>query len=210
MMDMALTDSPPVEVVTYSPDSLRGVALRARAELRAAELEAAAAAAEARLTARERIPVPIVSAGIKNEQVAGSSGSLNGVAAGVSLPLPLWDRRRGAVEAAEAESRRRLAEADAARRRVAREVAEAYDVWRAAEEQRAALAPQLGRESRAALNAAQVAYAEGEITLVEWLDAVRAYQEAESTYANLQAEVLIRRAALERAVGVRLSARSSP
>jgi cobalt-zinc-cadmium efflux system outer membrane protein len=210
MMDIALTDSPPVEAVAYSPDSLRGVALRARAELRAAELEAAAAAAEARLTARERIPVPIVSAGIKNEQVAGSSGSLNGVAAGVSLPLPLWDRRRGAVEAAEAESRRRLAEADAARRRVAREVAEAYDVWRAAEEQRAALAPQLGRESRAALNAAQVAYAEGEITLVEWLDAVRAYQEAESTYANLQAEVLIRRAALERAIGVRLSARSSP
>ena len=95
------------------------------------------------------------------------------------------------------------------RRRVAREVAEAYDAWRTAEEQRAALAPQLGAESRAALRAVQVAYAEGEVTLVEWLDAVRAYQEAESTFANLQAEVLIRRAALERAVGARLSARSS-
>jgi cobalt-zinc-cadmium efflux system outer membrane protein len=208
IMTISLVDSLPVEALAYAPDSLRLLALRTRAELRAAELEAAAAGAEARLAVRERVPVPVVFAGIKNEQMAGSSGSLNGLAAGVSLPLPLWDRRRGAVEAAEAESRRRIAEAEAARRRVAREVAEAYDAWRAAEEQRAALAPQLGPESRAALRAAQVAYTEGEISLVEWLDAVRAYQEAESTFATLQAEVLTRRAALERAVGVRLSARN--
>jgi len=60
-------------------------------------------------------------------------------------------------------------------------------------------------ESAAALRAAQVAYDEGEISLAEWLDAVRAYQEAEVSYATLRAESLIRRAALERAIGAPLS-----
>ena len=37
--------------------------------------------------------------------------------------------------------------------------------------------------------------------LVEWLDAVRAYNEAQSTFAVLKADYLIQRATLERAVG---------
>ena len=62
----------------------------------------------------------------------------------------------------------------------------------------------VGHPSAPALSAAQVAYAEGEISLVEWLDAVRAYHEAEATFASLRAESLIRRAALERVVGMSL------
>jgi outer membrane protein, heavy metal efflux system len=191
-------------------DSLRAVAVRSRAELRAAVLEADAAAAEARLAARERIPSPTLAAGYKHERVedgvTGSSGaSLSGFVAGISLPLPLFDRRQGAVEAATAETRRRQAETDALRVRVAREVDEAAESLRAVEAQVAALAPELGEGSRSAMRAVQAAYAEGEITLVEWLDAVRAYQEAESSYATLQAEAAVRRAALERAVGTPLT-----
>jgi outer membrane protein TolC len=109
------------------------------------------------------------------------------------------------VEAATAEARRRSAEIIALRRRVAREVVEAYDAVRAAQVQVEALAPQLGAESRAALRSAQIAYEEGDIPLVEWLDAVRAYQEAEAGFATLRADLLVRRAALERAAGVPLS-----
>jgi outer membrane protein TolC len=76
---------------------------------------------------------------------------------------------------------------------------------RALREQIEVIRPQLGEASRAALRAAEAAYAEGEISLVEWLDAVRAYQEAESSFATLQAEYVIQRAALERAVGARLN-----
>ncbi|MEK6611920.1 MAG: TolC family protein, partial [Gemmatimonadota bacterium] len=75
------------------------------------------------------------------------------------------------------------------------------DAYRVAQAQQARLACELGAETRTALTAAQVAYTEGEITLVEWLDAVRAYRETEASFASLGAEVLIRRAALERAVG---------
>lgn len=203
-----LEDSLVPPAIDASGDSLVAVALRSRLDLRAAQLEVEAAAAEARLASRERVPVPTLSAGFKNEQVAGGEQRFNGFTLGLSVPLPFWDRRAGAVGAAEADARRLSAEVDASRRRVAREVLEANDAMRAIDEQLEALEGQLGPESSAALHAAQVAYTEGEIPLVEWLDAVRAYQEAESSYATLRAESLIRRAALVRAVGI-LSSKES-
>jgi cobalt-zinc-cadmium efflux system outer membrane protein len=193
-------DAPTVSAIVPSTDSLQALAALHRAELRATMLEAEAAAAEARLASRERIPVPVLTAGLKTEQVAGDDFS--GFVAGIALPIPLWDRRRGAIESASAESRRRVAEVEVVRRRVAREIVEAADALRVAARQLELLGPQLGAESQAALRAAQVAYSEGEISLVEWLDAVRAYQEAEATFASLRAETLIRLAALERAVGI--------
>ncbi len=199
--DWVLTDSLVPPAFAVAADSLRPLALRARADLRAADLERQAAAVEARLTARERVPTPSVVAGFKRERGTGGS-DLSGFTAGISFPLSLFDRRGGAIDAAGAEVARRAAETDALRRRVARDVAEAYAALQTVEQQLALLTPQLGAEARAALEAARVAYAEGEITLVEWLDAVRAYREAEASYETLRAEAVIQRAALERAVGV--------
>jgi cobalt-zinc-cadmium efflux system outer membrane protein len=209
---------PPVTVLgiaTTEPlpplDSLRVSALVSRPELRALTLEAAATAAEARLAAAERIPTPTLSAGYKRESVnpggSGTTMGLHGFVAGFSLPLPVFDRRRASIEAAGADTRRREAETDALRRRVRLEVEAAYAALGAVDAQLELLRPQLGENARLALRAGQAAYAEGEITLVEWLDAVRAYQEAESTFATLQADAMIRRAALERAVGIPLFAR---
>jgi cobalt-zinc-cadmium efflux system outer membrane protein len=203
-LDAPLEDSLARNPVTFTTDSLRSLAARHRADLRAAMLEAEASAADARLISRERVPVPVLTAGLKNEQLVGG-GDFKGFIAGISLPFPLWDRRGGAVDAANADTRRRVAEADVVRRRIAREIAEAVDGLRAVDEQLAVLGPQLGAESQRALRAAQVAYSEGEISLVEWLDAVRAYQEAESTFASLRADSLIRRAALDHAVGIPIS-----
>lgn len=202
---LILSDSLPLETPDVTADTLVALALRARAELRASERDAQAGAAEASLARRERLPVPVLSGGVKTERVSASPQPLRGFAAGVSLPLPLWNRSGGAIDAAAAESRRRIAETESMRRRVTREVLDAADAYRATAEQITLLAPQLGPESSTALRAAQVAYSEGEASLVEWLDAVRAYHEAESSFATLRAELLIRRAALERAVGTRLS-----
>jgi outer membrane protein, heavy metal efflux system len=190
--------------MSLAADSLQRLARARRAELRALTFEQQAAAAEVRLVARERIPVPTLAAGYKTEEAAGSGGGFNGLVAGFSLPLPLWDRRAGAVQAAEAQARQAVAERATLERQVAREVAEAAAALEAIETERALLAPHVGPRTEAALRAVRVAYAEGDITLVEWLDAVRAYQEAEATFASLEADVLVRRAALERAVGAPL------
>jgi cobalt-zinc-cadmium efflux system outer membrane protein len=205
LRDVTITELEPIAALpaTVTSDSLVRLASRHRAELRLAQSEAGVASAESQLAQRERVPLPTLTAGYKDERVADGV-SLSGYVAGISIPLPLWDRRSGAVEAADAESRRRVLEVEAVRRRVRREIEDATTGLRAAEEQMALLHPHLGPESESALRAAQVAYSEGEISLVEWLDAVRAYQEAETSFATLRAEVLIRRAALERAVGTQL------
>lgn len=200
-LNAVLSDSLPATTPAHDVDALRLAAMSARAELRAATLEADASAAAARLAVRQRVPTPVLSAGFKTEESAGSPESLNGFAAGMSIPLPIWDRRRGATQAAEAEARQRAAERESVRRRVAYEVMDASDALLAAEQQVALLRPQLGEQAAAALRSARVAYAEGEITLLEWLDAVRAYHEAESTYAELVTELMVRRAALELAIG---------
>ena len=186
---------------TIALDALRKRALAQHPAIRSAELDRQAQETLARLARREIVPDPTIGVGYKREEVAGVSGSWDGYAAQVTLPLPLWDRRGGAVDAADAEARGSAAELRRIRRRIALDVERAWYDLRAASEQLQVIRPQLGAEARAALEAASTAYDEGEIALVEWLDAVRAYYEAETTYAGLLADHLIRRAALERAVG---------
>ena len=198
-----LTDTLTPAPLVQPADSLVALALVQRPEIRAALRDAEAAAAEVRLAGAERIPTPVLGAGYKSERVAGGE-SFDGFTAGVGLPLPLWDRRGGAVDAARAEVARRESEASALRRRTALETRSAYDAHQAIAAQLALLRDQLGEDAVRARRAAEAAYAEGEIGLIEWLDAVRAYQEAETTYATLWAEYIARRAALERATGATL------
>jgi cobalt-zinc-cadmium efflux system outer membrane protein len=200
---LALTDTLPPDPLALPADSLVAVAVSARPEVRAAAMDAEAGEAEARLARAERIPTPVLTGGYKHERLAGGT-SLSGFVAGVSLPLPLWDRRSGAVEAARAEAARRDAEVEVLRRQTAREVRSAFEAHQALAEQLRLVHGQLGDDAAKARRAAETAYAEGEIGLLEWLDSVRAYQEAETTYVTLWAEYIARRAALERATGATL------
>lgn len=197
-----------VRALPEAGDSLVARALAHRADLLVARREAQAALADARLASRERIPLPAISAGYKGERVQSGAGvpgvSLFGFVAGFSLPLPLLDRRAGAVAAADATARQMEAEADVARRQVSREVLDAVSALRSSDAERRALQPFAGAESRLALRAVQAAYAEGEITLTEWLEAVRAWQETEFALLTLTTDIALRRAALARAVGLSL------
>ena len=191
-----------------SIDSLTATALASRADLQVMQHQVDVARADARLAAAERLPVPTVSAGYKQERIEdgrrATRSALHGFVAGFSVPLPLFDRRGGAIDAAAADTRVREAEADTLRRRIRAEVNATRAALEAVETQLAVLRPHLGESMRNALRAVQAAYAEGEITLSAWLDGVRAFQEAETTFALLEADAIIRRAALERAVGTPL------
>jgi outer membrane protein, heavy metal efflux system len=122
----------------------------------------------------------------------------------VSLPLPFWDRRAGAVAAADADAARLSAEVEAERRQTITEVRNAFAAQQTLSSQLAAVREQLGAHSLKARQAADASYAEGDISLLEWLDSVRAYFEAETTYVNLWSEYVARRAALERATATTL------
>lgn len=211
---LAWTDAPPptdagaTDLIMPQPlavtlDSLVRLALTRRPELVIARLDARASAAATALVAADRIPTPTLTAGFKREQVA-TGERFNGFVAGLTVPLPLWDRRGGAVDAARSETAQRGADVDHLRRETERDVRIAFAAHQGLEEQLLLLAPQLGQSATIARQAAEVAYLEGEIGLVEWLDMVRAYQEAETMYTSLWAELMARRAALERATGAPL------
>jgi cobalt-zinc-cadmium efflux system outer membrane protein len=203
-VSLELTDSLRLtsSVTTDDVHSLIALALRNRGDLRALELEESAARADARGAVAGRMPQPAVTLGFKSERDDASLASGRGFVVGFSVPAPLWDRRAGEITATSADASRRSAETTALRRQIAREVAEAYEAWRAAESALQPLHDELGESATRSLNAVQIAWSEGEITLVEWLDAVRAYQEAEVTAIDLRAQVMIRRAALDYALGL--------
>ena len=189
-------------------DSLVAMALRQRVETRVAVLEIELAAAERTLLERERRPVPVVSAGAKVEKVAdpmqGSLAGFRGLVAGVTMPLPVLDRRSASLEASAADGARVRAVAEEWQRRGGGEVLEAAATLEAARQHEAILAPHMGADAEAALRAVQVAFEEGEATLLEWLDAVRAWHEASITWNTLQADAARARLRLARATGTPL------
>ena len=122
-------------------DSLVALALAHSPEMRVAALEIVAASAESRLASRERVPAPLLTAGLKRESIAGGAGGdreLSGFIAGISFPLPLWDRRSGAIAAATAERRGQEAEADILRRRITLDIAQAAGAVSLVNEQKSA------------------------------------------------------------------------
>lgn len=187
------------------PDSALAAAL-ARADVRAAASEVEAARAGVELQQRRRIPDLTLSVGYKNQ-----GDGFQGVVLGASLPVPLWDRNRGGI--AEAEALRAGAEA---RYALALRNAEA-DVLRAAERvrslrARAALLDegQLA-DSDGLLTTARVAYAEGEMSLLELLDAAEAFRTARQTRTELLAESLLAVYELQRATaGLDAAAPATP
>jgi cobalt-zinc-cadmium efflux system outer membrane protein len=181
-------------------DSLVARGMAQRPDLRAADARLRAQEAQLSLASWERLPVPTLVGGLKSETAAGL-GSLRGMAAGVSIPLPLFDRRTGARDAAVADvtqAQQQLAD----RRQVATlEILAAADAVRSAELQLSALRPALGENAERALVAVNAAFAEGDISLDSWLLALRAYDEAEDAFALLRADAIVRRAELARALG---------
>jgi cobalt-zinc-cadmium efflux system outer membrane protein len=86
-------------------------ALETRPDVRAWELEARSAELARQAAARGWIPEPTLSGGVQLLDV-GQPGAGTGYVVGLALPLPFFQRRQG--EAARAEARRELAEAQRA------------------------------------------------------------------------------------------------
>jgi cobalt-zinc-cadmium efflux system outer membrane protein len=184
----------------WSNDSLLELGRVQRPDLQAAEARVMVREAQSRLAASQRIPVPTLVGGYKSETAAGL-GALRGIAAGVSIPLPLFDRRQGARDAAAIDITQARMELVDRQQRATLEILSAADAARSAELQLVALRPALGENAERALVAVNTAYAEGEISLDAWLLALRAYDEVEEAYATLRADAMVRRAELARAIG---------
>jgi outer membrane protein, heavy metal efflux system len=167
-----------------------------RADVRAAAAEVEAARASLSLAQRERVPDLTLSGGYKHQ-----ADGFHGAVIGLSLPLPLWNRNQGAIAEAQAALAAAVAREELVRRRAEGEIRRAWDVLRSLQERTRTLAESLLPDSAGLLETARVSYAEGEMSLVELLDAADAYRSARETVNDLLASYLIATYDLERATG---------
>jgi cobalt-zinc-cadmium efflux system outer membrane protein len=167
-----------------------------RADVRAATLDAEAARATLDLQHRERIPDLTLTGGYKNQ-----ADGFHGAIIGFSLPVPLLDRNAGRIEEARAE----LGAAEARRALVLRgaeaDIQRAWETYRSLAERIELLNQGLLAGSGGLLQTAQAAYAEGEMSLVELLDAADAYRAARETTVDLLARYITALYDLQRATG---------
>jgi outer membrane protein, heavy metal efflux system len=181
------------------------LAAAGRADVRAAEAEIEAAEAALTLQRRLRIPDVTLSGGYKHQ-----ADGYQGAVVGVSVPLPLWDRNRGGIAEAEANLAAARTRRELALRRAESEIRRAWETRRSLEERMRLIGETLLPESAGLLETARLAYAEGEMTLVELLDAADAYRGARESVTALLAEYLSATYELERATGRLLATPTAP
>jgi cobalt-zinc-cadmium efflux system outer membrane protein len=95
---------------------------------------------------------------------------------GVTVPLPLWDRRKGPIAEAKAQVERSQALTQQRRLELIAALESAYDQYEISNEQVEALQAGSLREAKAAVDAASAAYKFGERGILEVLDAQRVLQ----------------------------------
>jgi len=186
-----VTAHPPVPMET-----LFARATSTRAELRALQQLGQRATFEAEAARRSRLPSPSLFGGMK--RAADVSGRETGGVFGVSVALPLFDA--GGRDAARWEAER--ARVDAARlsieSRIRSEITGASEVLAV---RQAALSQEQPGAAEELSQIAEVAYREGEVGILELLDAVRTASRARIRGIELRLDARLAQIALERAVG---------
>ena len=171
-------------------------ALSRRPDLEAAARELDAARAQHRVANLEWVPDPALSLAYKEH-----ADGFKGATLGVDLPLPIFDRAGGAREEAAARESAATSSLDLLRRRAELDLVDASDRYSVARERLEVTGDGIMTEAEVLLSAARVAYDEGEMTLVEFLDATGAFRDARLSALTLRAEAWIAWYNLLRAMG---------
>ncbi len=158
---------------------------------------------EQRAAERLRFPEPVLNVGFKRAEI-GPRGIANGPVVGISVPLPLFNKGQAEVARFSAEQERSSARLQVLTQQIRAAVegaAQAFNLrLRARDEYRGELAetgPELVR-------IATIAYQEGEIGILQLLDAYRVQRVAQLRLLDLRAGVKEAQIELDRIVGEEL------
>ncbi len=136
--------------------------------------------------------------------VTGSSGEeidKRSAAIGVTLSVPLFDQRRGEIATARAEQARAQAELAHTRLDLAKAITQEYEAYRLAIDQLKTFEEGLLKQAEEALQIAQLSYEQGELDLLNLLDAQRVQRATLLEYYEAQSELHTALARLERVSG---------
>ena len=171
-------------------------ALTNRPEIKSADSFVDALGAAAGLAKTSVLRGTSVTGGVKRQ-----ADGLEGIFIGLELPLPVADRRKGAVDAARAEVLAAESEVDLLRRAIAQQVSLASSRLQSAQRQQQLLGPAGVEEAQELLAIARLSFSEGEMRAVDVLDATRAFVEARLLEGQVQGDLWRAYFELEQAVG---------
>jgi cobalt-zinc-cadmium efflux system outer membrane protein len=124
---------------------------------------------------------------------------------GLSLPLPLWDKKKGEIATATAEQEKALAELDKLRREILRDVTTTAQNLTAANESLGFYTPALREKLKQTLAAAAQGYSEGHTPLLLYLESQRTYFDAQADFFETLQKQFEMQAELESALGIPLT-----
>lgn len=179
-------------------------ALDARADVQAERKRLEQFRAEQRAAARLRIPEPVVNAGLKRAEI-NQANVASGPVVGLSLAIPVFNSGKAEVARFGAEQEQSAARLDQLTRRVQAAVAaasQAFDIRRQALDTYRKSSSESGPEM---LRIAGLAYQEGEIGILQWLDAYRIERQSRLRVIDLEASAKQAQISLEALVGEEFS-----
>jgi cobalt-zinc-cadmium efflux system outer membrane protein len=196
------------------PENLVRRALRTRADYQAEQRDRGRYLIEEQAARRLRIPEPVVSAGVERAEVTAGTGAnpfsnvtRNGLAFGVSVPLPILNSGRYEVARYRAEQEQADARIAVLARQIRTDVEGALTVLDVRREAQTAFEREMESSGPELVRITQTAYQEGEIGILELLDAYRVNGAANLRRLDLEAGVKEAFIELERAVGEELTAK---
>ena len=167
------------------PD-LAAQALKARPDLEALRRELQRAGAELRLQQSQAKVDFVVGSEYRRQQAVIAKGNMLGFF--VSAELPVFNRNQGEIERARQELRQTEARLRALETSIWAEVQRAYEDWRTSRDLLNALEKQMLEEARQVRDVIEYSYSRGEATLLELLDAQRAFNETRQVLNEARAE----------------------
>jgi cobalt-zinc-cadmium efflux system outer membrane protein len=123
----------------------------------------------------------------------------------VSLPLPIWDRKKGVIATAAAEQQKAWADVARVRAEIVRVTAEAAARYEAARDAAGLYTPEFLDRLKASVAQAEHGLANNATTLLVYLEAKQAYFDTLSDYYETLSSVAESRADLESAMGCALN-----
>lgn len=175
------------------------LAMARNASVRAVEIQAESAGLNVRAARLARRPDFSVGPQLEytqNEQIVGF---------GITMPLPLWDQKKGEIATASAEQKKALAEIEKTRLEISSGVTKSAEALRVAREQLALYTPAFLEKLKALTAQAEQSYAQNATTLIIYLDAKRTYFDTLAQYYESLSNVAQLTAELESAVGAPLN-----
>jgi len=183
----------------YTQGDLISKALEKRADIQAASARLDAAGHALALSRKEAVSPIEIEAGYKR-----LTGGFNGFAFGVSIPFPLFNKNQGGIAAAKAELEADRLRLEQIKKKTANEVAEQTARAEFIDSRLSHLTSQLKTAEEITISI-RTAYDEGEVSLIELLDAVRSRRELLMEYNETVYDYWATLFELEKTTGMKLA-----